>query len=237
MRWTIPTLIAITVGTSVGQVTQVSPDDLKAREILKRVAEAYAGCKTYSDKGIVKTVYISAARTRTTELPFTTAYVRPDRFRFEYTQWNPRRAFDNRYIVWRHGGSVKTWWDVRPGVEDRSSLDLALAGATGVSGGSAHTIPALLMPEQVSGWRLTDLNEATRIEDADLNTVSCFRIEGNVRNRAKPCVLWIEKSEFRVIRIDRERDFGDFRTETTTTYHSVFNGRVSDDMLAFDPPE
>jgi hypothetical protein len=104
-----------------------------------RVAKAYAGCKSYRDSGVVKTVYVEAGRTRTEMKPFKTAFVRPDQFRFEYTQKRGEGAHEvNRYIVWRRGTDVRTWWDVKPGIEKPASLALALAGATGVSGGSAH---------------------------------------------------------------------------------------------------
>ena len=96
------------------------PDTLTAKEILERVANVYAKCKSYRDSGVVKTVFIWTDRKRTVEKPFTTAFVRPDRFRFEYK--NKAR----RYIVWRKGNDVQTWWDVTPGTKKPKSLALAL---------------------------------------------------------------------------------------------------------------
>jgi hypothetical protein len=40
-------------------------------------------------------------------------------------------------------------------------LSNALAGGTGVSGGSAHTVPALLLPDDPFGWRITDMAHPT----------------------------------------------------------------------------
>ena len=127
-------------------------DDPSAGQILDRMVRAYADCKTYRDTGVVKTVFIEANGTRTVEKPFTTAMVRPDRFRFEYKETGNQR---NRYIIWSSGKDVKTWWGIKPGIKMSDSLELALAGATGVSGGSAHTIPAMLLPDKVSGLKLT----------------------------------------------------------------------------------
>src|SRR5437660_3207129 len=117
---------------------------MNPEQILAALAEVYAECGSYRDCGQVVTrfVHLDDNPPRTVMQPFSTAFVRPHRFRFEY------RDEYGRYIVWANGEAVQTWWDVSPGVEQQESLEMALAGATGVSGGSAHTIPALLMPVQ-----------------------------------------------------------------------------------------
>ncbi len=149
-RISIPALLgsALMLTSSLAE----EPAGLTAREILDRMEKTYGNCKSYSDSGVVKTVYISAEGKRTRERPFITAFVRPDRFRFEYRkdeEGDPKR--ETRYIVWRNGQEVETWWDVRPGFAKPESLNMALAGATGVSGGSAHRIPALLLPLRWKG--------------------------------------------------------------------------------------
>jgi len=210
------------------------PQALKAQDVLDRMAKAYAGCKSYHDSGVVKTVFVQADGNRTVEKPFTTAFVRPDRFRFEYKEKDGGGP-ERRYIVWRKGKEVQTWWDVKPGVEKPESLNLALAGPTGVSGESAHTVPALLLPKEVEGRRLTDMTEAKRIADAKLQKVDCFRIEGKFAGR--PTTLWIDQKKFLVRRIDAQMKFDDFRTETTTTYDPAIDEAVPDKKLEFDPPK
>jgi RNA polymerase sigma factor (sigma-70 family) len=210
------------------------PEALTARQILDRVAHVYASCKSYQDSGVVSTVFVEAGgKRRTVAKPFTTAFIRPERFRFEY-QEKALGGQDQRYIVWRKGNEVQTWWDVRPGVEKPASLGLALGGATGVSGGSAHTIPALLLPDQVLG-RLTDMTEAQRGAYARLDKSECFRIEGKVGGQ--PTTLWIDRATFLVRRIDTQRKFANFRTETTTTYEPAVDGEVEAKKLEFDAPK
>jgi outer membrane lipoprotein-sorting protein len=58
-------------------------DELTSEEILDRMVEAYSSCKTYQDSGVVKTIFIQNGGERVVEKRFTTAFVRPDRFRFE----------------------------------------------------------------------------------------------------------------------------------------------------------
>jgi outer membrane lipoprotein-sorting protein len=210
-----------------------NPEALKAQDVLDRMAKVYAGCKSYRDSGVVKTVFIQDANNHTVEKPFTTAFVRPDRFRFEYKE--KQDGQERRYLVWRKGKEVQTWWDIKPGIEKPESLDLALAGATGVSGVSAHTVPALLLPNEVGGRRLTDMTGAKRIEDAKLDKVDCFRIEGKYAD--SPMTLWIDKKTFLVRRIDSQQKFGNFRTEATTTYDPVTDDEIPDKKLEFDPPK
>ena len=106
-------------------------------------------------------------------------------------------------------------------------LEFALAGATGVSGGSAQRVPAMLMPGRVWGRPLTDLVDLQRLEDAPLGKVVCFRIQGTrpgvndpeaqERSRQEisknsgrdpgittqePRTLWIDRSLFVLRRID-----------------------------------
>jgi outer membrane lipoprotein-sorting protein len=217
-------------------------DPLKAQDVLDRMAKAYASCKSYRDSGVVKTVFFGATGNFTAEKPFATAFVRPDRFRFEYKE-KQGLGLENRYIVWRRGKEVQTWWDIKPGVEKLDSLELALSGATGVSGGSARTVPALLLPKEVHGQRLTEITEVKRVEDAKLDKFDCFRLEGKfiLQLEAKfinsPTTIWIDKKTFLVRRIDAQMKFDDFRTEETTSYEPAVDEEIPDKMLAFDPPE
>jgi len=209
-------------------------DALTAQQVLERMAKAYANCKSYRDSGVVKTVFIEANGQRTVEKPFTTAFVRPDRFRFEYKERSPDGR-ESRYLVWRQGKDVQTWWDVTPGIKKADSLGLALAGATGVSGSSAHTVPSLLLPQEVGGRRLTDMTEVKRIEDAKLGEADCFRLQGMYASN--PMTLWIDKKTYLVRRVDTQNKFDNFRTEGTTTYDPVVDGEITDKMLEFDPPK
>ena len=112
-----------------------------AKQVLDRMSKTYAGCKTYGDSGVVKTLFVQDTGTRTVEIPFKTAFVRPGQFRFEYKNGT------DRHIIWSKGKDVQTWWDLQPGIQKPESLQLAVAGATGVSSGSAARIPAMLMPD------------------------------------------------------------------------------------------
>lgn len=230
-------ICASTIPVAVAIACAAQQDTRTANEIFVLMVQAYRDCKSYADSGVVKTSFIMPnGRVRTVEEPFTTAFVRPDRFRFEFQDKSGGGDRSTRYIVWRQGAQVQTWWDVKPGVATQPSLQLALAGATGVSGGSAYTIPGLLLGDEMGGWRLTTLQDATRIEDASLDAVNCYRIQG--KHGSELMTIWIDSTTFLVRRIDTGHVFENFRTEQITTYDApAINSPVSDEKLAFDPPQ
>jgi hypothetical protein len=205
---------------------------LSGSDVLAHMAQTYATCRSYSDTGVVRIVYFEEGRQRTEERPFKTAFVRPDHFRFEFTDTFLGKS--RRYIVWQQGLDVYTWWDIKPGQQTLSSLDLGLAGATGVSGGSAHTVPSLLLPGVVSGRSLRELTDITRLEDAACGTATCAQVEGLYGKQTR--TLWIELDTFLLRRIDEATTFPSFRTERTTTYSPTVNEVIPPEILAFDPP-
>jgi hypothetical protein len=83
---------------------------MNPEQILEAMAEVYATCSTYRDAGRVTTRFYSADRhrPRTSVRPFTTAFRRPDRFRFEYRERYQIEDEWDRYIVWADGSAVRT---------------------------------------------------------------------------------------------------------------------------------
>lgn len=225
-------LFSIALFSLYGCGSNSSSSGLTAETILAQMKQTYSSCQTYLDTGVVTTTFIQSSGNWIDEKPFLTAFIRSDRFRFEYQETHS--SVEYRYIVWRNGADVLSWWDVKPGIGTGESLDMAIAGATGVSSGSAHIIPALLLPNEISGRQLSDITEARRIDDAEIDSVNCYRIQGKFAN--DPITIWIEANTFLVRRIETQHTFPDFSTETVTTYTPVVNGVVTDDMLAFNPP-
>jgi outer membrane lipoprotein-sorting protein len=83
---------------------------LTAQEILLRMAKAYATCESYSDLGVVKTVFFEKDGDRVTTKPFATAFVRPNHFRYQYED-EKSEGEALIYIIWANGNEVQTWWD------------------------------------------------------------------------------------------------------------------------------
>jgi hypothetical protein len=228
-------LVAISLSSLADELRP--PGALTAKDVLERMAKVHAGCKSYRDSGVVKTAFLTkqdGPGGNTEEIPFATAFVRPDRFRFEHKvrQGNGKEA---RHIVWRKGTDVRTWWEVSKKVHNLESLSQAVAEATGVSAGAAHTISQLLLPNEIDGWSLTDMKEAKRIDDGKLDGAPCYRIQGK-DGSGNPMTLWVDQKTFLVRRIDTEMTFTHFRTKRTATYQPAIDEEVPETLLEFDVP-
>lgn len=203
-----------------------------AQSILERTATVYRTCRSYRDTGAVTIVFIEPrGKSQTVVRPFRTEFVRPRRFRFEYTE--KQGGTVERYVVWDDGHVARSWWTVDPQVRTSPSLRMPLAGATGVSGGSAHTAPRLLMPETVGGWAITDLANA-RVLGADrVGGADCWKLTGLDR-QGNPNYVWIDKRTY-LLRKEFYR-WDNPRTETTTIYQPQIDVAIPDSVFTFTPP-
>ncbi|GAG96484.1 unnamed protein product, partial [marine sediment metagenome] len=111
-------------------------DPVSAVQIIARMAQTYAQCKTYTDTGTDTSVMTSKSGEDTgvpnsvDVLQFSTAMVRPNQFRFEYSE---KGKIASGCVVWKSGQEVKVSMAGPP--EYNKSLDMALAFATGISDG------------------------------------------------------------------------------------------------------
>jgi hypothetical protein len=230
--------------------------NVAAQQIIDRSIAVYANCNSYVDEGEVKTIFYQSNGSRTVIKPFTTAFVRPSDFRFEYQELR-NQAVWSRYIIWQDAEGVKTWWSIRPGVESPASLAMALAAATGVSSSASFTIPTLLMPETRIGNQLKSLTALKLLSDQEINGRPAYQIQGAVTKnpshidvvdaRNGPVTFWLDKESLLIVKIFRTVAFPDapargnmpavtaFETETTTTYRPKIN-TGAEGKLAFNAP-
>jgi hypothetical protein len=136
--------------------------------------------------------------------------------------------------VWKAGSAVRTWWDIGASIETPESLNDAIAGATGVSNGTALTIPLLLMPSELRGWKVTELEMPSRIPDARLGRVECFRVSGKAGGNSQ--TVWLDRNSYLLLCIEETVPFAGFSTEQRTTYEPVVDGDLAEDLLVFGAP-
>ena len=181
----------------------------EAGELLQQVVARYAAFLSYADEGTVRT----RLRSEDPELiiPFSTLFRKPACFRFEFRR--PHAYPPLRHIVYRHlvvsdGSTVQIVRD-RPGhalqIETTDSLELAVAGAAGISSGSAHTIARLLLP-QVGGLSLLHLSDPQRLPDISLGPADCYQVEAKYPRGGGLARLCIEKDTLLLRRIGTARD-------------------------------
>lgn len=136
-----------------------------AETLVQALVARYGAISAYRDQGaVLRTIREGGAPMVT---PFATLFRRPAEFKFTFSTPHPYPPL--AHIVTRHccgadsnGAYAWTKRHEEPAsVVDEVDLSMAIAGATGISGGSAHTMGALLLPaigglglNQIAGWRL-----------------------------------------------------------------------------------
>ena len=160
-------------------------------EILKRAQAKYASLDSYSDEG--KTVASVSGTTITTT--FTIKMARPNLYRIEWVQssspsFSATKTSTN--AVWSAGQG--DFLEMGFGVQKQSSLEMALAGATGISGGAAATIPGTFFKmnwgNQFGGLMMGEKQQA----DEKVGDEDCYVFTSNANGQTR--TLWVGKRDY-----------------------------------------
>jgi hypothetical protein len=246
-------MIAVAIGGFIsGAIAQLPegrlvprPDESKeksAQGILEKVEKTYSTCKSYRDTGTIKIVSVKSGRA-SPEKSFNTAFIRPDRLRFEIG-WVPNRLNFPNDIVWRKGEQFRFTPAGRAilaqaGVEkpDMKIALAAIAGASAFAWRSSGT-HGLLFPKEIDEYpRITELKDAKRIDDEKIGKRECFRIQGTGTIFDQPVMLWIDKESFLIRRIKLTTKLEKSWTESTTDYDPEIDAKISDEALEFEKKE
>ena len=172
---------------------------MNPQEVMDGLAQRYASCSTYFDCGSAFCWDNNVDKTDQRKLVFKTFFERPFKFRFEWSQEIPTEPLlseRNFNIVWSDGIQAAYSYDCEPGPCNEENLVYAIAGATGISMGSAFEVPALLIPEvREESNHLLLLKDLRLTESEVVGEHDCFRIVGS-SCRPEDTVLWISKSDY-----------------------------------------
>lgn len=217
---------------------------LSAGLLLQRVASCYAGARTYRDRGDVYTTVSGPGGTRFNHVSFATAFSRAARrFRFEfvvpYPVVPPLGYPDRRWIIFRNGSRIDQWSFLGAKAAIPETFGLLIASAIGISRGAAHHVPALLMPRDVTGRRLTDHPYTARVlEQHSYAHRSCLRIEARFApgDDGFGSVIWIDSEELLIRRLDARCRRGSLVINSITTYKPAMDTSIPEEDLEFAPP-
>lgn len=231
-----------------------------AAEILSAMAGTYHRCRSYRDVGTVTThVFPDNRSGYTIEMRFSTAFARPDRFRFEYREPYPGGEVGPRRVAWSSGDNVRDWVDWGNGERElhaAPSLRELMVRLGGVSKRVSLIVPSLLIPGWADGkrWRL---HELTRLDDSRIGDADCYRVRGHfpvtpghnelcqqeVREtlgeevtwnpQTEPTVFWIEKERLLLRRFADAGRVANFRFESVADYQPELDTALTDAELAF----
>jgi hypothetical protein len=231
--------------------------ELTAAEILERARWVYANCRTYQDRGEVVgriAPMEEGGHAHTTRTPFSTAFVRPDRFRFEWAdaEVGPEDEWHRALVLWNADG-VRSSWSLGSEVQTHGSVHEPIGANAGVSHGASHIVPTLLMPG-VKAWGPLAADGYIVRGRARIGSRECFELQAT-HDRGSS-TLWIDCEDFllrrvdethdfdraeieelrRSARIELERDASPFRSESTTTYEPIVDASIDPERFS-EPAE
>jgi hypothetical protein len=111
-------------------------------------------------------------------------------------------------------------------IEDLENLALAVAGATGISRGAAHTIGGLLLPD-IGGYTLGQASSWTVLRHEVLENTECVVLLGNRRGGQQ--TLWIHEGTMTLRKVIT--DFGSFPAGVEVRREIEVDGLVKDTEL------
>lgn len=219
-----------------------NPDVVKAKEIVNKLSDVYRNVSSYADTGLSTSVWFKKGKkTRVAKVPFNTRFIRPDRFRFEYSRKHPSPKVKEmkKSVIHHDGKDTHVWYSYKPKKEREPSLNMAIAGATGVSSGTASTVPTLLMPEKIKGsiFNQSAIMQYKLLEDGSMEGIDYYRIKVSSRKgKLFSSVVWIDKESYLLHRLDTEFVHPGTVSKITQRYYPQINVPIPDNALDFRPP-
>ena len=210
-----------------------------AADLVRAMQKLYGECQSYRDQGVVEVDYLNEDGSRRSgdRRPFSTAFIRPDRFRFEFK--DESGGYGDLYVIWADGQAVRSWWTNRPQVESWPSIADAVDAATGVSGGSAHLMASLLLPE-VGGVGPASLSDIRIVADEVIGSRACWRLEGRgwlAFMSVSPMSIWISKDAPHLLRVSYQFDIPGAKSRTTISLTPEIDVKLDPGSFTFTPPD
>jgi len=136
-------MIMIAVGI-IMLATNVVAEDITPDEIFEKVKAAYESMQTYQSNGVIISEIDAGGRQMNTETTFSILLKKPNLYLISWTQKN-RSMLDmvQSGAVWSDGSQPYLYMGMINAYSAIESDEMALGGATGISGGATLTVPAL----------------------------------------------------------------------------------------------
>lgn len=178
--------------TNAKQLPSKTASKSPASEILRMMSVTYGGISSLTASGNVVTEIVPTDGSATTTLKktFTINLARPEFYRITWTDESMPQGH-RQGAAWNAGDGHKTL--VAGKVGTLLTREMALAAATGVSGGVASTMPHLFFKDDRNN-PVTSLSKPTLLSDEMVGSETCYVVAadqgtGNVK-------LWITKKDF-----------------------------------------
>ena len=186
-----------------------------ADSVMKRVRARYEAARTYRDEGSVEEAHAGPIDRSKTLYRFTTAFERPNHFRFEFVAHYEQFFPDNAGVIWTDSGGFWSSMSERPEPRSHPTLEDAAFAFAGVSRGSSRRIPALLVRAPMFEQKLEIVNREP------VRDHPCIHLRAIDQPAPTVIELWVDEHEFAVrkthVRLPTSA------ADETTTYEPRFD--------------
>lgn len=231
-----------THGTASWRNDEFEPTELSepaarkaAEEIMADMAKVYSTCKSYQDRGVIEVTAVDRNAARDRRLPFETAFVRPDGFRFEYRE-ETRDAVWTRHIICREGDRIRVWCHEQSGIHDRDSMHLAIQELGFHCKTPMDAIPGLLMPKEIGNTYLGRPTDMVLLGSQEVDGKACYKVRGT-DPFGWSMTLWIEQERKLLRRIQAKFHGHDVPVWVTATFETRINKKVAKKYLTLGSPK
>lgn len=122
-------------------------EDIRPSEIIEKAKAAYESMQTYKAEGTITSDIDTGAVKMKTETSFTILLKKPNLYLISWAQKNESLpGMVQSGAVWNDGTQSYLHMGMMKAYAKMTSDEIALSGATGISGGAALTIPSLFLP-------------------------------------------------------------------------------------------
>jgi hypothetical protein len=177
----------------------------EAEDLLNRAVTAYRAFTSYSDDGFVEvSTPKDASRHRTN---FETLFASPRLFRFKFESPHPHPPLAHLVmtaICGFDGSSAYLWMSAYGGGTAKfdvfDDVVMAIASATGISSGSAHTIGQLLLAGYDDDG-LASLKRPVLASEEQVDGKDCVEVRGTIAHANSDVSLFIDHETFLIRKV------------------------------------
>ena len=171
-------------------------EDITPSEIFEKVKAAYRSMDTYKAQGTITVNIDTGGTERNLE--------KPNLYLISWTQKNmPMAGMSKSGAVWSDGAQPYLYMGGTNAYFKMGSDELALASATGISGGAAFTIPSLFLsvfknqPDPFSRLKDPQIEKTEKVGKED-----CYVISGS-SSVSKKETFWVSKTSYLIKKYSR----------------------------------
>ena len=179
-------------------------EDITPSEIFEKVKAAYRSMDTYKAQGTITVNIDTGGTERNLETTFSIILKKPNLYLISWTQKNmPMAGMSKSGAVWSDGAQPYLYMGGTNAYFKMGSDELALASATGISGGAAFTIPSLFLsvfknqPDPFSRLKDPQIEKTEKVGKED-----CYVISGS-SSVSKKETFWVSKTSYLIKKYSR----------------------------------